>query len=411
MGYYDDERDDRRSNSKRVGRPTLFFTALFSSIIGGFIVIYSLPHLIDSGYITVTVPVQDTPVTSPSVVLPEPQKAEEIHQVVGVKVESSTIEAVSKIEDTVVGVINIQQMRGFWAQQGQSVEGGTGSGVIFAKRNGKALVITNYHVIKGASHVEVSLVKGTRVKGEIIGSDPLTDLAVLEIPDVGVEKIAELGDSSHLQVGEPAIAIGNPLGLHFSRTVTQGIISSLDRSMPIDVNDDGQPDWQLDVIQTDAAINPGNSGGALINMAGQVIGINSLKISREGIEGLGFAIPINDVKPIIENLIQYGKVKRPYLGIVPKDLQEISSYHWQETLKLPLQVTHGVVVMEVVDQGNNGKGLKAYDVIVAMDGQPISSSAELRKFLYRSKMEEKQAKVDFYREGQRMSTNIQLYFE
>ena len=114
-------------------------------------------------------------------------------------------------------------------------------------------------------------------------------------------------------------------------------------------------------------------------MAGQVIGINSLKISQAGIEGIGFAIPINDVKPIIENLIQYGKVKRPYLGIVPKDLQEIPTYHWQETLKIPSSVTEGVVVMEVVDQGKNGKGLEAYDVIVSMDGQKIANSAGLRK--------------------------------
>jgi len=392
-----------------VGRPTLLFTAFFSSIIGGLVVLYFLPFFIESGYITLNLPQQEVPASSGTVPLQEPQQIEGTHQIVQVKVESNTVEAVSKVEESVVGVINIQQMRGFWTQQSQTVESGTGSGVIFSKRDGKALIITNYHVIKGANDVEVSLVNGDRVKGHIIGSDPLTDLSVLEIPAEGVGKIAEFGDSSNLQVGEPAIAIGNPLGLDFSRTVTQGIISSLDRSMPIDVNEDGQPDWQLDVIQTDAAINPGNSGGALINMAGQVIGINSLKISQAGIEGIGFAIPINDVKPIIENLIQYGKVKRPYLGIVPRDLQEIPAYHWKETLTLPSNVKDGVVVMEVVDQGRSG--LKAYDVIVAMDGQRITNSAGLRKFLYTSKMQDKQVKVDFYREGKLKSTNIQLYYE
>ena len=392
-----------------MGRPTLLFTAFFSSIIGGLVVLYFLPFFIESGYITLNLPQQEVPASSGTVPLQEPQQIEGTHQIVQVKVESNTVEAVSKVEESVVGVINIQQMRGFWTQQSQTVESGTGSGVIFSKRDGKALIITNYHVIKGANDVEVSLVNGDRVKGHIIGSDPLTDLSVLEIPAEGVGKIAEFGDSSNLQVGEPAIAIGNPLGLDFSRTVTQGIISSLDRSMPIDVNEDGQPDWQLDVIQTDAAINPGNSGGALINMAGQVIGINSLKISQAGIEGIGFAIPINDVKPIIENLIQYGKVKRPYLGIVPRDLQEIPAYHWKETLTLPSNVKDGVVVMEVVDQGRSG--LKAYDVIVAMDGQRITNSAGLRKFLYTSKMQDKQVKVDFYREGKLKSTNIQLYYE
>lgn len=409
MGYYDEGDQDWRPRKKRYGRGSMLFTAFLSSMLGGFLVLYLLPFLVESGYVTISVNQPEIPVSS-SPLIPS-DSVEKATQVVQVKVESDTVNAVNQVEKAVVGIINIQQMTGFWPQSTQAVESGTGSGVIFSKQNGKAMVITNFHVIKGANDVEVSLANGNRVKGHVLGADPLTDLAVLEIPAAGVETVATLGSSSQLQVGEPAIAIGNPLGLEFSRTVTQGIISSLDRSMPIDVNEDNQPDWQLDVIQTDAAINPGNSGGALINMAGKIIGINSLKISQAGVEGLGFAIPIDDAKPIIEQLIQNGKVKRPYLGIVPTDLQEIPSYHWQKTLKLPLNVTQGVVVMEVVDQGLGNTELKAYDVIVSMEGQKIADSAALRKYLYSKKSQDNQVKVEFYRDGQLSSASIPLHFE
>ena len=150
---------------------------------------------------------------------------------------------------------------------------------------------------------------GDRVEATLKGADQLTDLAVLEIDAENVDTVAEFGDSDSIRTGEPAIAIGNPLGLEFSRTVTQGIISAKERSVAVSNN------WEINVIQTDAAINPGNSGGALINIHGQVIGINSLKIASSGVEGLGFAIPINDVIPIINDLVEYGEVQRPYLGV------------------------------------------------------------------------------------------------
>lgn len=408
MGYYDEGDQYWRPRKKRYGRGFLLFTAFLSSMLGGFSVLYMLPTLIESGYISIPGNRAEVAVSS-SLMSTDP--LETATQVIQVKVESDTVKAVKQVEKAVVGIINIQQMRDFWSQSTEAVESGTGSGVIFTKQNGKAMVITNYHVIKGANDVEVSLANGNRVKGHVLGADPLTDLAVLEIPSAGVETVAVLGSSSQLQVGEPAIAIGNPLGLEFSRTVTQGIISSLDRSMPVDVNEDNQPDWQLDVIQTDAAINPGNSGGALINMSGQVIGINSLKISQTGVEGLGFAIPIDDVKPIIDELIRNGKVKRPYLGIVPRDLQDIPSYHWQETLNLPENISEGVVVMEVMDQGLGSNRLKPYDVIVSMEGEKIADSAALRKFLYTKKAQGDQVKVEFYREGKLLSTSIPLYFE
>ncbi|MEW9671695.1 S1C family serine protease [Ammoniphilus sp. 3BR4] len=406
MESYDMDDYYKRPRKKRYGRFSMLFMSLLSSIIGGVIVLYMLPFLLESGFVDIKLPSVSTDVPASSL---SPQSSSPvIPQTVQVKVETDTVKAVSQVEKSVVGIVNIQEMRDFWTRSTQAVESGTGSGVIFSKKDGKALIVTNYHVIRGAADVEVSLASGIRVKGHVIGADPLTDLAVLEIPGEQVVSVAEFGSSAPLQVGEPAIAIGNPLGLHFSRTVTQGIISSLERSMPVYVNEDGQPDWQLDVIQTDAAINPGNSGGALINMTGKVIGINSLKISQAGIEGLGFAIPIDDAKPIIDDLLRYGKVKRPYLGIVPRDLREIPSHHLQNSLKLPSKVTNGVVVMEVV----NGKSeLQPQDVIVALDGQPITDSAEMRKYLFSKKTDGDKVNVGLYRNGKLISITITLYYE
>jgi serine protease Do len=418
MGYDDDQWDDnRRVKSKGIGCLPFMMSVILSSVMGAVIVIFSLPMLIDSGLLSLSVPaagleeqrrIEDQVQQGSDITKDVNGKSE---QLVQVKIESDTVNAVRLAEKAVVGVVNIQQIEDFWTSTTRTVESGTGSGVIYSRKNNKALVVTNFHVIKGASNVEVSLANGQRVMGRVLGFDSMTDLAVLEIDDQHVELSAQLGSSANIQVGEPAMAIGNPLGLEFSRTVTQGIISSIDRSMPIDVNDDGQSEWDLDVIQTDAAINPGNSGGALINMAGQVIGINTLKISRAGIEGLGFAIPIDDVKPIINDIVNYGKVQRPYIGIVPRDLQQISTHHWKNTLKLPEEVISGVVVLEVVEGTARQAGLQPYDVIVALDDQAVDDSASLRKYMYTKKQLGSAVKVTFYREGQLKSSMLTLRME
>lgn len=244
----------------------------------------------------------------------------------------------------------------------------------------------------------------------MLGADQLTDMAVLEIDGSKVTSVAQLGDSEVLQVGEPAIAIGNPLGLKFSRTVTQGIISSLDRSMPVDLNGDNQTDWELDVLQTDAAINPGNSGGALVNVNGQVIGINTLKISREGVEGLGFAIPINDVKKIVTELMQSGELKRAYMGVEPYDLTNVPRYNWKETLNLPEEVKAGVVVMSSVAKFSPAgvAGLQQYDVITKLDDQEITNGAQLRKYLTLNKKQGDTLGVTYYRDGLKKTVNVKL---
>ena len=329
---------------------------------------------------------------------------------VSVNVSTEITEIVDGVAEAVVGVINIQHAS-FWQNEVASEEGeaGTGSGVIYKKENGRAYVVTNYHVIEGATTVEVSLVDGTRVPAEVLGEDPWTDLAVLVMEDSLVTKVATFGNSDNVRTGEPVIAIGNPLGLQFSGSVTQGIISGTDRSIPVDIDRDGNPDWHADVMQTDAAINPGNSGGALVNIQGQVIGVNSMKIAQEAVEGIGLSIPANTVIPIINDLEEYGEVQRPYFGVSIGSLADIPSYHWQQTLKLPNDVNYGVYITNIAgDSPASRAGLQQYDVIVELDGEPIYDVIELRKHLYNEKQVGEEMNVTFYRGREKQNTSVQL---
>ncbi|MFC0524236.1 S1C family serine protease [Pontibacillus salicampi] len=319
--------------------------------------------------------------------------------------DSNVVQAVEQVSDAVVGVVKYQQT-GPLSESGQS---GTGSGVIYKKQDGSAYVVTNHHVIEGAQTIDVVLSGGKKVEGEVLGSDQLTDLAVLKIDGSNVSNVATFGSSEDLKVGETALAIGNPLGLEFAGSVTKGIISGLERTMPVDLNGDGQSDWETDVLQTDAAINPGNSGGALVNLSGEVIGINSMKIAQQEVEGLGFAIPSATAQPVIEDLEQSGEVTRPYMGIQTQDLSTISTRDLQESLKLPSDVQKGVIV--AATQSNSpaeAAGLQKYDVIVKADGNDIGSLVELRKYLYEEKSVGDTLELTFYRDGQQQSTTLTL---
>ncbi|MFD4928627.1 S1C family serine protease [Peribacillus butanolivorans] len=315
------------------------------------------------------------------------------------------VESASK---SIVGVVNLQEMQNqnpFQQQstESETVESGTGSGVIYKKDNGKAYIITNNHVIEGAKEVEISLYDGQKATATVVGADALTDLAVLTIDASVAPEGINFGDSDRMRPGEEVLAIGNPLGLDFSRSVTQGIVSATGRSISVDTSDG---EWELDVLQTDAAINPGNSGGALINTAGEVIGINSLKISESGVEGLGFAIPSNDVIPIVTELIENGKITRPYLGVSLANTEELPQYYLQN---VPEAAKSGVMVtgIETGSAAANG-GLKQQDIIVEIDGTKISTSAELRKYLYTDKKIGDKVKVKVYRGNEEKTLTITL---
>lgn len=320
-------------------------------------------------------------------------------------------EIVDATSAAVVGVTNLQSAQQSIDQSSSSEPqaAGVGSGVIYKKEGDAAYIVTNNHVVEGAEQVKITLSDGTEIEAEVLGTDIWTDLAVLKTASAEIKDVAEFGDSSVLKAGEPVIAIGNPLGLQFSGSVTTGVISGTERSIPIDINKDGTEDWQAEVLQTDAAINPGNSGGALINSQGQLIGINSMKIAQDAVEGIGLAIPINSAIPIIEDLETKGEVERPALGVSILDLQSVPAPIRQNELNLPAELEKGVVVESVVkESGAETANLQRSDVIVKMGEDEIDSVLELRQYLYTKVEVGDTLKVKFYRGTELMETEVQL---
>ena len=279
----------------------------------------------------------------------------------------SVVDIAKKMGPSIVGIrMTVSSPQSRFSGGQSSAEG---SGIIISK---DGYIMTNYHVVEYADSgntassntaLEVFLPDKRQVKAKFIGGDKKNDLAVIKI-DLDNLPVAELGDSSKLEVGEPLIAIGNPLGMDFAGSVTTGVVSALNRTVEME-------DKTLNTIQTDAAINPGNSGGALVNSSGQVIGINTVKISEAGVEGLGFAIPINDAKPIVDQLIMFGYIKgRPLIGISGQEITEVISKQYN----LPV----GIYVMTVSpNSGAYNAGIKTGDTIISLAGKDVKTMADM----------------------------------
>ena len=350
---------------------------------------------------------------------------------VSVNQSSASEQAFAKVKGAVVSVVNMQKaesnsdgldtfggLEGIFGQDNQNnssssssssslEEASEGSGVIYQKKDGKAYIVTNNHVVSGSDKLEVILSDGTKLTASLVGTDSTSDLAVLTIDGSKVNTVASFGDSSKIEAGQTVLAIGSPLGSQYATSVTQGIVSA--KSRTVDVTDSsGNTTGQATVIQTDAAINSGNSG--------QVIGINSMKLSgsssssSEGatIEGMGFAIPSDEVVSIINQLVENGKVVRPALGIEVRDLSTVSASQQKSVLKLPESVTGGVVVGGFTS-GSSAKaaGLKQYDVITALDGVSVSNTAALHTQLYKHKVGDT-VKLTLYRKGEQQTVSIKL---
>ncbi|WP_461221689.1 S1C family serine protease [Lactococcus cremoris] len=342
---------------------------------------------------------------------------------VSVNVNTDVTSAIKKVSNYVVSVMNYQKQNSqsdfssiFGGNSGSSSANdglqlsSEGSGVIYKKSGGDAYVVTNYHVIAGNSSLDVLLSGGQKVKATVVGYDEYTDLAVLKISSDHVKDVATFADSSKLTIGEPAIAVGSPLGSQFANTATEGILSATSRQVTL-TQENGQT-TSINAIQTDAAINPGNSGGALINIEGQVIGITQSKITTTedgstSVEGLGFAIPSNDVVNIINKLETDGKISRPALGIRMVDLSQLSTNDSSQ-LKLPSSVTGGVVVYSVqAGLPAATAGLKAGDVITKVGDTAITSSTDLQSALYSHNINDT-VKVTYYRDGKSATANVKL---
>lgn len=364
-------------------RPPYFFmilVALISAIIGSVVGAYLAPNYFYGKYI----PYPQAPGAGGS-----PQRIE----IVTRGEELTVIPAVAKKAlPSVVGITTVTVERDIFSRtrRGQ----GVGTGVIVDSRG---YILTNSHVVNDGRSEEVMVLfyDGENLKAEVLWNDPMLDLAVLKVAAQNLP-VADLGDSDKLTVGEIAVAIGNPLGLTFERTVTAGIISGLERSIPLT-----QFESIEGLIQTDASINPGNSGGPLLNAQGAVIGINTAKIQTG--EGLGFAIPINTARPIVDEFIERGEFTKVYLGIRGINVQQyIQSYGDQ------LGTRQGVYVHQVTPDSPVAKaGMRDGDVIVKIAGQRIDTMGQLVRQMYQYRPGDS-VRIEVIRAGEALTLEVIL---
>ena len=356
---------DTQNNNNNNKPAKRFLSTVGAGVIGS---VLTLAVVVNTDLIQAVSP-ESTPVTENATPYTVQQTAN--------KTVNSLSDMVESASSAIVGIVTYQTPGNRFVQNAEAVQRGSGSGVVYKIDGDKAYIVTNNHVIEGAERLEVSLESGEKTAAELVGKDALSDLAVLTIDAKHADAVLEFGDSDKLRAGDEVVAIGNPLGLDFSGTVTQGIVSAVNRSINVNTS---AGEWEMNVIQTDAAINPGNSGGALLDTTGQVIGINSLKIAENGVEGLGFAIPSNEVIPLIEEMEAHGKIERPYIGIGLANLDQVPSSYLQG---LPLDVKGGVMIASIDPKSAAAKaGLQTEDIITAINEKTINNATELRKFLY-----------------------------
>lgn len=374
MGFYDDF-EGRRSGVKS------FFLVLLGAVLGTALTLaifmYAGPGFgIESPFPDPGPGLPDNP--APDFVLPEYQN-------------TAVVRAAQKVTPAVVGVSNRRMVTDWFRGSSQLREVGTGSGVVI---DATGFIVTNYHVIADATEVVVTFSDGEEVTAEIVGADAATDLAVLKVDKTGLTA-ASFGDSEKLKVGEMAIAIGNPLGLAFQQSVTFGVISATERFIET-------AEHRFGFIQTDAAINPGNSGGALVNLQGEVVGINTAKINLPGFEGMGFAIPSNMVKDTVNELVEHGRVIRPWIGVFIDEVTPAKA----ETLGLP--VTSGVIIVEIITGGPAQKaGLKVDDIIISLGEGRVADFESLRRAIFAHKPGDT-VDVVVLREGQEVTVPVIL---
>ena len=392
--------NNQKGNSKAKG----FFSLLAAGIFGSALTFFTIPHtdLYNDSYDKL-----EKQVAELSNKVESKTGAITASTTSNTATSDGTVAIADMVETSskaIVGIENLQQQQSNpFSQESSDVESGSGSGIIFKKDDQYAYIVTNNHVIEGANTLEISLYNGEKTEAKLIGADALTDLAVVRIDAKYATDVINFGDSSTLRPGDQVWAIGNPLGLELSRTVTQGIVSAVERSITVNTS---AGDWEFNVIHTDAAINPGNSGGALINSSGEVIGINSLKIADSGVEGLGFAIPSNDLIPIVNEIIEKGKVERPYLGVGLASLEEVPRMYLQD---LPNEVSEGVMVTNIDSNSAAAEaGLKVQDVIVSIDGKKITNSTDLRKYLYTEVKIGDKVELEIYRDGKSQKVELTL---
>ena len=311
-------------------------------------------------------------------------------------VENSISSSVDKVYGSTVVVIA--------SSKGKTIS--TGTGFIYKTKDNKAYVMTNNHVIDGADSVVVEFNdKSEKIEASIVGGDKYADIAVLTIKNDNYTAV-ELGEVDELKLGDTIFTVGSPMGVDYKGTVTKGILSGKERMVAVNLTGNAS-DYYMKVLQIDAAVNPGNSGGPLCDVSGKVIGIISLKIVKDEVEGMGFAIPIEDALKYASLIEDGGEVVRPYLGIGMLDLSQ-EYYLWQNRINIPEGVDEGVAVVSVENDSPAGKaGIKKGDIITKINNNDTGSLAEFRYELYKYNVGDK-VKITFYRDGKEQSVNVTL---
>lgn len=311
--------------------------------------------------------------------------------------ETSIADSVDKVYDAVLAIVSYKN----------DTQISSGTGFVYKKENGKGYIMTNNHVIDGADKVTVTFSNNQTVEASVLGKEAFSDIAVLTIDEKNVIKVAEIGDSQKLRVGDTLFAVGTPLGISYSGSVTKGILSGKDRLVEVSMSGSSSSDWIMKVLQTDAAINPGNSGGPLANINGEVIGITSLKLVQEQIEGMGFAIPIEDALYYADVLEKGITIERPFVGIGMLDINE-TYYIWSSGINIDNSIKSGVIVSEVVDNSPASKGgLQKGDVVCEIAGETVSTKAQFRYELYKHQPGDT-IEIKYYRGKDKKTTKITL---
>ncbi|MCU5746124.1 trypsin-like peptidase domain-containing protein [Staphylococcus sp. SQ8-PEA] len=315
---------------------------------------------------------------------------------------NSVNQMIHDVSPAIVGVVNMQKVNSLEdflkGRKSKSQEAGVGSGVIYQKNKNNAYIVTNNHVIDGANKIKVQLHNSKQVDAELVGKDATTDLAVLKINSTSGIKAIQFADSTKVKTGDSVFAMGNPLGLEFANSVTSGIISANERT--IDANT-ANGSHKVNVIQTDAAINPGNSGGALVDLNGNLVGLNSMKIANEQVEGIGFAIPSKEVEQTIKQLVEKGKIIRPSIGLGLINLEEIPEDYKDH---LHVDKDKGVYVAKV----DNANGIKEGDIITQIDGKKVEKDTDIRSYLYEHKKPGESVKLTVERDGETKTVSVKL---
>ena len=310
--------------------------------------------------------------------------------------ESDTLK--SSIEKIYNAVVLVETYRG------NSVYS-TGTGFIYKESENEGYIITNHHVIEKGTSFRITLITGEEYDAKLLGSDEYSDVAVLSIPKEAVIQIATIGKSEETEIGDTVFTVGSPLGKNYMGTVTKGILSGKNRT--VTVNSSTNNSLMLEVLQTDAAINPGNSGGPLLNINGEVIGVNSMKLIKDEVEGMGFALPIEIVTSLSEKLEKGEKIERPLIGI---EMSEVSNEYYlaRQGITIPQDVTKGVVVINVSDDYPAKKaGLQKGDIILSINETEITDAVHFKYLLYKYNIGDK-VQIKYYRDNKIQETTMIL---